>query len=278
MTTSPAQRPTPDAPVNKMDGPVLLLNVLALAALGLAGAALFPATNLGQYSGTVDAAALLLLTATTLAATALQLPWQNVLLAAFGIAVIGGGAHALGVKTALPFGPFIFGQNAGDKMFDTLPWMLPFLWIVVVLNARGVARLILRPWRKAKSYGYRLVGLTAALVAVFDFAFDPFATRSRHFWIWTTTKLPLTWQGAPLVNFLAWGAVAALMLGFTTPALIRKQPGQKSGPDYHPLVVWLGGMALFGTAAALNHVWPVVVADAAIGVVTAGFAIRGARW
>lgn len=278
MTTDSPNRPSTDEPVNKTDGRVLLLNGLALAAFAVAGAALFPATNLGEQSGLVDAVLLLTLAATTVTAMAQQLPWQNVLLATAGIAIIGGTAHAVGVKTALPFGPFIFGTNAGEKIFNTLPWMIPFLWIVVVLTARGVARLILRPWRKAKTYGFRLIGLTAGLTAVFDLAFDPFATRTSHFWIWTSTKLPLTWQGAPLVNFLVWGAVAALMLGFTTPALIRKQPGQKSGPDYHPLVVWLGAMLLFGTAAALSSHWPVVAVDAAAGFVTAGFAIRGARW
>jgi uncharacterized membrane protein len=261
-----------------MDGRVLLLNGLALLAFAAAGAALFPATSLASHADLLDTILLLTLTATTLAAAAQQLPWQNVLLAAVGIAVIGGGAHAAGVKTALPFGPFIFGENAGAKMFSTLPWMVPFVWLIIVLNARGVARLILRPWRKAKTYGFRLLGATAVLTALFDFAFDPFATRTKHFWIWTTTKLPLTWQGAPLVNFLAWGAVAALMLGFTTPALIRKQPGQKSGPDYHPLVVWLGAMLLFVTAAALNKIWPAVAVDAAMGIVVASLAISGARW
>jgi uncharacterized membrane protein len=283
MTTSrskPAssERPTPDDDVKKLDVRVLLLNCLALLAFAVAVAALFPTVGLADQAGLLDTILLLTLTVTTLVATAQQLPWQNVLLAAAGIAVIGGGAHAAGVKTALPFGPFIFGENAGDKMFYTLPWMVPFLWIIIVLNARGVARLILRPWRKAKTYGFRLLGATAVLTALFDVAFDPFATHTKHFWIWTSTKLPLTWLGAPLVNFLAWGAVAALMLGFTTPALIRKQPGQKSGPDYHPLVVWLAAMLLFGTAAALNNLWPAVAVDAVIGIAVASFAISGARW
>jgi uncharacterized membrane protein len=283
MTTSrsksaSSRRPATDEDVNKLDFRVLVLNALALLAFAAALVALFPTLGFADQAGLLDTILLLTLTVTTLASTAQQLPWQNVLLAAAGIAVIGGGAHAAGVKTALPFGPFIFGESAGDKLFNTLPWMVPFVWIIIVLNARGVARLILRPWRKAKTYGFRLLGATALLTAVFDLAFDPFATHSRHFWIWTSTKLPLTWLGAPLVNFLTWGAIAALMLGFTTPALIRKQPGQKSGPEYHPLVVWLAAMLLFGTAAALGKLWPAVAADAAIGIVVAALAVAGARW
>ncbi len=51
-----------------------------------------------------EALLLLLATVSTLAALARQLPVQNVLLASCLIAVIGGGAHAVGVKSGIPFG------------------------------------------------------------------------------------------------------------------------------------------------------------------------------
>ncbi len=278
MTSASSKQTAEEPGVNKMDVTVLVLNGLALIAFALAGADLFPGSSLADQAGTLDVLLLVTLTGTSLVALCRQLPVQNVLLAAVGIALIGSGVHTLGVKTEMPFGPFTFRESAGFKIWDTLPWMIPLLWIVILFTARGVARLILRPWRKAKSYGYRLIALTAILTALFDVGFDPFATHAKHYWFWTLTKLPLTWQGAPLVNFLVWGAVAALMLAFTTPALIRKQPGQKSGPDYHPLVVWLGSMLLFGTAAGLAGHWPVVAVDAALGIIVAAAAIRGALW
>jgi len=211
-------------------------------------------------------------------ALARQLPLENVLLAAAVMALVGGGAHALNVVTDIPFGPFTFGPEIGYQFFRTLPWAMPLLWVAAILNSRGVARLVLRPWRKIKTYGFWLMGLTAALTALFVFALDPFASRVRHYWIWMPTKFPLTWLGAPLTDFLSWAFLSLLILAFVTPALIKKQLSRRSPPDFHPLAVWLGGILLFGIASAMCGLWPAVVADAIIFAVAAAFAIRGALW
>ena len=93
------------------------------------------------------------------------------------------------------------------------------------------------------------MGLTALLTVLFDLALDPFAARVKHYWLWLPTKFPVTWQGAPLVNFLSWAAVSLLILAFVTPALINKNPVRRA-PDFHPLAVWLGAILLFGLASA----------------------------
>jgi uncharacterized membrane protein len=224
-------------------------------------------------------AVLILLAATsTIISLARQLPLQNVLLAAFAIAIFGGAAHTVGALTGIPFGPFTFSDNSGPELFKMLPWAMPLLWVVVVLNSRGTARLILRPWRKTKTYGFWVIGLTAVLATSFDFALEPFAARVKHYWIWTPTKFPFAWYGAPLVDFLAWALVTLLMLVFVTPALINKQPRKKRSRDFHPLTVWLGGILLFAVASMQHELWPAVAADAVIGMITAVFAVRGARW
>lgn len=211
-------------------------------------------------------------------ALARQLPLENVLLAAVVMALIGGGAHALNVVTDIPFGPFAFGSKMGAQLFHTLPWTVPLLWVAAILNSRGVARLVLRPWRKTRAYGFWLIGLTAVLTMLFAFALDPFAARVRHYWLWLPTKFPLTWLGAPLVNFFSWAGVTILILAFVTPALIKKQLSRRSPPDFHPLAVWLGGILLFGIASAMRGFWPAVMADAIIFAVAAAFSIRGALW
>ena len=241
-------------------------------------ARLWNSSKLANQPEWPEALLISLATASTIVAPLRRLPMQNVFWAALIIAVIGGTAHAVGEITDLPFGPFVFGPEAGPKLFKTLPWAVPLVWVFTLLNSRGVARLILRPWRKTKSYGFWVIGFTTALVMLFDFALDPFASRVKHYWLWTPTKFPVTWQGAPLVNFVSWAVIALLMLAFVTPLLINKRPRGRSSPDYHPLGLWLGALLLFAGAAALQGLWPAVAADAGIGVVTAVFAIRGAGW
>ena len=252
-----------------------LFTFLLAAAFVLELASIFATAGLSHWPET---ALILLATSSTISSFARQLPLQNVLLVSFVITLIGGGAHALGAVTAIPFGPFTFTSQFGPELFNRLPWATPLIWIVVILNSRGVARLILRPWRKTKTYGFWLIGLTSALTMLFALALDPFASRIKHYWFWTPTKFPLTWQGAPLVDFLSWAIVTLLILAFITPALINKKLSKRSKPDFHPLCVWLGGILIFGIACAQNGLWPAAAVDAAIGIVTIVFAIRGARW
>jgi uncharacterized membrane protein len=251
-----------------------LLNFLLAAAFALALAKLFVPMN----SGWPEALLILTATAGTLAALARQLPLQNVLLVAFVIVIFTGAVLAVGALTGIPFGPFTFGAKAGPEFFKTLPWIMPLFWLVVILNSRGTARLILRPWRKTKSYGFWVMGLTAILAGLFDFALEPFASRVQHYWIWVPTKFPVAWYGAPLVNFPAWTMVTLMALAFATPALINKQPRKKSSKSFYSLAVWLGGILFFAIASAMREFWPAVAADAAIGIITAVFAVRGARW
>lgn len=222
---------------------------------------------------------LLLLTAvSTLTALARQLHWQYVLTAAFIAALIGSLAHLFSSNSGIPFGPFIFGPAAGPMFFNKLPWTIPVIWVVVLFNSRGVGRLVLRPWRKTKTYGFWLIGVTVLLSTLFDLAMDPFLGQLQHFWLWSPTKFPVTWVRAPLVNFLGWMFVSLLVFAFATPVLIKKQPGQRSVPDYHPLGIWLGALLLFAIAAGMHGLWNVVAFDAVAGITATVFAIRGGRW
>jgi uncharacterized membrane protein len=275
--TTPGSRPAA-TPTEKMKAWFhWLLVVLLAAAFALVLAANGLSLDLPGKPGWPAALLILLATVSTITALARQLALQNVLLAAFVIALMGGAVHALGVTMGIPFGPFIFGTEAGPQLFKTLPWAMPLIWVVAILNSRGVVRLILRPWRKIRSYGFWLIGLTTMLSMLFDLTFDPFASRVKHYWLWMPTKFPLTWQGAPLVNFLSWAVVALLMLVLVTPALINKNPARRV-PDFHPLAVWLGAILLFGTTSALHGMWESVALDGTVAVLAATFAIRGGRW
>lgn len=237
-----------------------------------------PASLLGK-AGWPEAVLLCAVVFATLANLTQQLPTQNVLLAGGIIGLVGGIAHGLGAVSGIPFGPFNFTDQAGPRIFGVLAWPLPGLWICAVLNSRGVARLILRPWRKLRAYGFWLIGLTAGLTLLLALALEPFASTVRHYWLWQPTKLPLTWHGAPLTAFLGWLVTGVLILAFATPSLINKMiRPRKSPPDYHPLMVWLLAIALFAAGAATKQLWSAVVFCLAAAGVVSVFALRGARW
>jgi uncharacterized membrane protein len=216
---------------------------------------------------------------TTLVALARQLAAQNALLAAVIIGGIGTAAHTLSAATALPFGPIRFTEAAGPKFFELVSWAVPLLWILVVLTSRGVARLILRPWRKLRAYGFWLMGLTVVLSALLAGGLEPFGGAVKRYWLWEPTRLPLTWGGAPLTSFLGWAVTTALIMAFAAPALIDKRARPaKPAADFHPLVSWLLALALCAMVTALHQMWLQFGYCIVLAIVTASFAWRGARW
>jgi uncharacterized membrane protein len=256
----------------------LLAALLAMVFAFVIATQLVPTKHFPGNSNWPETGLLLIATISTLFALERQLPLQNVLLVAFVIALIGGAISAFGAISGIPFGPFTFTSELGPKIFHKLPWAIPLIWVVTILNSRGVARLILRPWRKTKTYGFWLMGLSATLTMLFVLALDPFAARIKHYWFWTPVKFPLTWQGAPLVDFLSWGIVTLLILAFVTPALIGKRLSKRSTPDFHPLAVWLGAVLLFATDVAMHGLWLAFATDLILVAAVTVFAIRGARW
>jgi len=256
-----------------------LLTLLFAAAFVFVVLSLFKVLKLpGRYSGLPEAALLLSGVACTITSATRRLPLQNILLAACVIAVTGGAMDTLGALTDIPFGPFAYGPGIGSEIFKTLPWTVPLIWVLAVLNSRGVARLLLRPWRKVSGYGFWLIGMTAALTLLFDFALEPFASLVKHYWLWKQTKLPVTWEGVPVSNFLGWAAVAALIALVIAPALINKQPGKRNTPDFHPFAIWLSLVLLFGTGCALRGLLGAAIADGVLAAIITIFAVRGGTW
>ena len=224
-----------------------------------------------------DGMLVILAGSTLVASLSRQLPSQNVMLAGIIIAFFSGAVETVGALTGVPFGPFIYTDNIGPQLFYPLPWAIPVVWIIAILSSRGVARIMLRPWRKTRAYGYWLMSVTAALVVLLDLGLEPFATRVKRYWLWNPTKLGLDWYGAPLVNFLGWAVTVLLILAFVTPSLINKKP-VKQPADYYPLVVWLLLNVAFAAGAVVTGLWTAVIVISAGCLIATVFAVRGARW
>ena len=219
---------------------------------------------------------MVLAAATTFGALARRLPLQNVLWSGALIATLATIIETVSVTTGIPFGPHIFTDKLGAKIFDILPWSIPLAWFVIVVNCRGVARLIMRPWRKTNYYGFWVMGLTCLLAVLLDFSLEPYATRVRHYWSWQTAGTVLNWYSAPWVNFLGIFVTVLSILAFTTPWLINKLP-MKYPTDYHPLIMWQALNLYFSTANALHQTWPALAVGLISAVLVLGFTVRGAR-
>lgn len=276
----PANGKSSEASSRLFSGMVLGVFVLAFSVVWLKSIRVLV---LPGDSGWPEAFLVIALVLTTLFSAARQLPAQNVLLAAFIIAAISGTTHAIGALCGIPFGPYSYSEAAGPQILNflpgqvPLPWCVPLIWVGLVLTARGVGRLILRPWRKSRLYGFRLIGVTAALVVMFDFGLEPYASRVNLFWIWQPTKFHFLWYGASPGNFLGWLVTVLVILAFVTPVLINKSH-QKFPTDYQPLIVWVLLNVLMASALATHQLWPAVAVVSVAGLAAAVMAVRGARW
>jgi uncharacterized membrane protein len=268
----------PAPAVNLAAGFHRIVSGIALASFALVLIETLFNLHIPGMPGWPDGLMLFSVTTSTISALSRHLPLQNVLLGATIIAAIGTLAHGISAATAIPLGPIHYTAAFGH-VEGYFAWPVPMLWVTIVLNSRGLARLILRPWRKVRPYGFWLMGITAALTVLTDAALEPYAGVVKRYWLWEVTRIPLTWGGAPVTNFLGWALTTGLILAFATPALIDKRVRPKQRiPDYHPLIVWLLGLALCGLGAATHQLWIATTYCAGLATVTATFAIRGGRW
>jgi uncharacterized membrane protein len=227
----------------------------------------------GQW---IEALFLLAAAASALLSLAQRLPLQNVFMAALLISLVAGGIFSIGALTGVPFGPILYTESFGPALFGVLPWPVPLLWIAFVIQGRGVARLIMRPWRQTNYYGYWVIVLTCLLVMLWAMALEPFAVVEKQYWRWQPTRTSWLWYSAPWVNFLGWFSTCLAVVCLTLPWLINKQP-VKRPVDYHPLAAWFLIHAWLFTGNALNHLWTACILSLIAIVPTALLAVRGAR-
>ena len=251
--------------------------ILFLLLYGVNGLILALRIELPEDARWPEGLLLLATTATLLIGLSRRLPLQNVVMSTALIVAISGTVLGLSSLTGIPFGPRHFSAALGGQCFGLVPWAAPFIWIAAMVSSRGVARLIMRPWRKTNFYGFWVIGLTMALVLILEIGLEPYATQARHYWFWRTRESVLHWYGTPWVNFLGWAVTVLGILVLTTPWLINKQP-VKQPTDYHPLIVWLLLGVYFAAGNALRGFWPAAAAGLAPGLLAVFLAIRGGRW
>jgi hypothetical protein len=235
-TRSPGKPPDKQVRIGPPAAANWILSGLCLLLVGcVVGKAIF--RNPSAHGGWTEAALVIAATVSTLISLSRSLPLQNVLLAATVIGLFGGFVQALGTLTNIPFGPRFYTAAAGPQFAGILAWWIPLVWIIAVLNSRGAARSILRPWQKARNYGFWLIGLTMVLCLAFDFGLELFGTAIKGYWAWSPGRLALAAQSIPPIHYPIQAISLFATLVIITPLLINKKPVELP-PDYHPLFLW----------------------------------------
>jgi uncharacterized membrane protein len=240
---------------------VAILSTIVCLATALAG------QGSGRVGGWAAGAWFLLAGLAGLSYLGRRLPLQNlgaVLLVALASAFIG---LTLALRSSAFLGAVSYADGFGPKVLGIVPWQIPCLWLGLVLSSRETARLILRPWRRDRYYGYWLMGVAALLVLWTELALEPFALHVAGWWNFRGVIPEVHWVGVPWVVLPGSFILAVLVLGFVGPWLIVKRP-IPTPPDSYPLAIWL----LFNGGFLLGNLWrglwvPAVTTLVGVGVV-----------
>ena len=139
------------------------------------------------------------------------------------------------IKLGFPYGFFTYSSSMAYKLFNTVPWNVPFAWIPVVVGAVSIAK------NRSSPFWVQLL-ISTSILLFFDLLLDPVAVL-LHFWTW---QVPGQYYTIPLSNFLGWilsGAIgSALLLLF----------GKKLGIVPAIANRGFGCIVLFWTASAVS--------------------------
>jgi len=212
----------------------------------------------------------------TIAGLSRKLPLQNALAIVTLITGMAWGVMAFAMNTGIPFGRFIHLPAFGEQLPGGVGWPVPLLWVVVIVNAREVARLILSGLRGTDFYGFWIMGLTGLLAVLFELGLEPFATQFKSYWLWLVGDSVSTCYTSSWVKFASQFLVVFCLQIILVPWFINKQPA-KQRDDFYSLAVWLLLNSFIATGNAMQGHW------LAVGIVGTGnlavlfFALHGAR-
>ena len=225
--------------------------------------------------GWLDAPLLILAMAYTVAGLTRELPVQNAIMASALAAFIFSLVWIIGAKTGIPFGPVLEADRFGSRMIGILPWPVPVLGVVIILNSRQVARLILRRWPDLSNPGLWTIGLASVFALAIDMALEPYAAGSRMFWVRGSSGAMLTWHAVPWYGFFILAAATSLILVVCVPWLIDKRGTNIRAVNLYPLWLWLAVDLFLNAANAAHGFWDCVAVGLVIAMVVGALSVRG---
>jgi len=183
-------------------------------------------------------------------ATITWLGWQHglrllIALGAFAICV-----EMFAVATGYPYGRFVYGEKIGARVFDLVPWTVPFAWTPLLLAAMTLAR-------RCTTHALRAALLSALILVAIDMTLDP-AAVAQGFWTWAQPGL---FYQVPLSNFAGWfvsGLLGSFIFQWFVPRANEPSPLALLSSSFLILSFWSSAcfwMALWIPAALGFALW-----------------------
>jgi hypothetical protein len=139
--------------------------------------------------------------------------------------------------------------------------------MAVMIAARCLAPLILRPWRRARYYGWGLIAVSGGLCVLLALGLEPLAVMARGYW---------TWPAGAGFQFLGWFVGSAAALFLAAPWFIDKR-GLAPPPDLLPLALWLPMNLWTVVGNGWHGNWPAVSVSLTLNAAVTLLTLRGAR-
>lgn len=127
--------------------------------------------------------------------------WREVFTCAAVVILITWACEAIGVKTGLPFGAYLYTDVLAWHVMG-VPALIPVAWFTMLVPAWAVARLVCgnegrnKTWREK----VRFAAVSGLALTCWDFYVDPQMVEFGV-WVW---KNPSGYFGTPWLNFLGW--------------------------------------------------------------------------
>ncbi|MCX8061569.1 MAG: carotenoid biosynthesis protein [Anaerolineales bacterium] len=148
--------------------------------------------------------------AAVLAALQTKWGWRQTLRVFLLVTTIAFFAEWLGSTTGFPFGKYHYTSHLQPQL-ARVPLLIPLAWMMMLPPAWAVAHTILGE-QSSRSNWQRIV-LSALAFTAWDLYLDPQMT-AWGFWVW---ERPGAYFGIPLVNFLGWLLVSAIITAVVRP-------------------------------------------------------------
>lgn len=132
------------------------------------------------------------------------------------VAVLAYLAELLGSTTGFPFGKYHYTDLLQPQIAG-VPLLIPLAWMMMLAPAWAIASLLIFPVRASAGKWApqaKFILLSALAFTAWDLFLDPQMTR-WGFWVWET---PGQYFGIPLVNYLGWLCISALITLIVQPA------------------------------------------------------------